>query len=106
MVLHLVHLLLEGMGRVDALAAALGQPLMHGGGHPWDASGHIEAELGDAVIRLGEFPVTAGVLLVPHVTAQRGHEAAAAQAQPVDPAGDVRPLAVAVFLHQIEVPFL
>ena len=106
MVLHLVHLLLEGMGRVDALAAALGQPLMHGGGHPWDASGHIEAELGDAVIRLGEFPVTAGVLLVPHVTAQRGHEGSDPLAQLVDPARDIRPLAMAVLLHQVEVPLL
>ena len=102
----LVQLLLEGMGCVDALAAPQGKALMDGGGHTGDAARHIEAELGDAVIRLREFTVAAGVLLVPHVAAQRGHEAAAAQAQPVDPAGDVRPLAVAVFLHQIEVPFL
>ena len=74
--------------------------------HPETKDFPFWAELGDAVIRLGEFPVTAGVLLVPHVTAQRGHEGSDPLAQLVDPAGDIRPLAMAVLLHQVEVPLL
>ena len=106
MSLYLIHLLLEGVGRVDMLAAAQGQALMDGGGHAGDATCHIEAELGDAVIRFREFPVAAGVLLVPHVPPQRGHERPDPLPQLVDPAGDIRPLAMAVLLDQIEVPLL
>ena len=106
MQLDLVHLLLEGMGRVDALAPPQTEPLPQGGGQPRYAACHIQEELGNAVIRLREFPVTAGVGLVMHVAAQGDHKAAAALPQPVDPSADVRPLPVAVLLHQVEVPLL
>ena len=74
--------------------------------HPETKDFPFWAELGDAVIRFREFPVAAGVLLVPHVPPQRGHERPDPLPQLVDPAGDIRPLVVAMLLDQIEVPLL
>ena len=103
MVLDLIQLLLERVGRVDLLAAAQGKALFQVGGETGNAAGSIQAQLGEAGLGLREFAVAAGIGLMMHVAAQRGHEGAQLLAYFAEPADDIN-RGMAIFF-QIEAPF-